>query len=162
MLIYVYVFRFRNLIIMGGLVLATIVYRTLTKDDSSDVLSFWSNTHGVRLQKNGEDSEAGISAYLDRNPGFSFIAECDGQIVGAILCGHDGRRGFVYHLAVDRANRRMGIGKKLLRLSVEQLKANNIKKCVLFILKENDIGEAFYKSLLWKEDDKVKIYAKVI
>jgi ribosomal protein S18 acetylase RimI-like enzyme len=142
--------------------LVNVVYRALNKEDCKDVLSFWSNAPGVRLHKNGEDSVAGISAYLDRNPGFSFIAECDGQIVGAILCGHDGRRGYIHHLAVDSGYRRMGIGKKLLRLSVEQLKASNIKKTVLFLLKENDIGETFYKTLLWKEEDSVKIFAKVL
>ena len=141
--------------------MTNIVYRALTKDDCQEVLRFWSNAPGVRLHKNGEDTVDGISAYLDRNPGFSFVAESEGRIVGAILCGHDGRRGYIHHLAVDLAHRRMGIGKKLLRLSVAQLKASNIRKSVLFILKENDVGESFYKSLLWKEEDGVKIYAKV-
>lgn len=142
--------------------MANIAYRSMNKEDCKDVLDFWANSPGVYLHKNGEDTVDGISAYLDRNPGLSFIAELDGQIIGAILCGHDGRRGIIHHLAVDNKYARSGIGKKLLRLSVEQLKANNIKKSMLFVLKENDIGEAFYKSLYWKEEDGVKIFAKVI
>lgn len=142
--------------------MVNIMYRSLKKEDIKNVLDFWDNSPGVYLHKNGEDTLDGISIYLDRNPGFSFIAEVDGQIVGAILCGHDGRRGIIHHLAVDNKYARSGIGKKLLRLSIEQLRANHIKKSMLFILKENDIGESFYKSLYWKEEDGVKVYAKVI
>lgn len=138
------------------------VYRSMNKDDCKAVLKFWAESPGVHLQKNGEDTADGISAFLERNPGFSFIAELDGNIIGAVLCGHDGRRGCIYHLAVDTTYRRSGIGRKLLRLSVEQLKASNIKKGFLCVLKENDIGEAFYKSLYWKEENGVKLFAKVI
>ena len=142
--------------------MVNVAYRTMNKEDCEAVLHFWANTPGVRLHKNGEDTVDGICAYLGRNPGLSFVAELDDQVIGAILCGHDGRRGIIHHLAVDSKYRRTGIGKKLLRLSVEQLKANNIRKSMLFVLKENDIGEAFYKSLYWKEEDGVKIFAKVI
>jgi Acetyltransferases len=79
-----------------------------------------------------------------------------------ILCGHDGRRGLIHHLGVDIRYRRLGIGKKLMQISLGQLKAQGIKKCTLFVLKGNDIGESFYKSLQWKEEDIVKIYAKVL
>ena len=142
--------------------MVNIIYRLFSKEDCGEVLDFWANTAGVRLHKNGEDTVEGISAYLERNPGFSFVALNEDKIVGAILCGHDGRRGIIHHLAVDSRYRKLGIGKKLLRLSLEQLKASNIKKSMLFILKENDIGEAFYRSLYWKEEDSVKVYAKVI
>lgn len=142
--------------------MVNIAYRPFCRDDCREALEFWANVPGVQLHKNGEDSIEGIAAYLERNPGFSFVAVSGGQIVGAILCGHDGRRGIIHHLAVDSRFRRQGIGKRLLRLSVEQLKACNIKKSFLFVLKENDIGEAFYKSLYWREEDGVKIYAKII
>ena len=142
--------------------LVNIVYRTFTAEDCRKALDFWANAPGVQLHKNGEDTVEGLTAYLKRNPGCSFIAEREGEMVGAILCGHDGRRGIIHHLAVDTRYRRLGIGKKLMRLSLEQLKAEGIKKSLLFVLKENDLGEAFYRSLFWKEEGSVKIYAKVI
>lgn len=142
--------------------MVNVTYRTFTREDCREVLAFWANVPGVHLQKNGEDTVEGITAYLERNPGFSFVAVYEGKVIGAILCGHDGRRGIIHHLAVDSRYRRLGIGKKLLRLSLEQLRASNIKKSFLFVLEENDIGEAFYKSLYWKEEDGVKVYAKVI
>lgn len=139
-----------------------IVYRTFKTEDCAKVLDFWATAPGVQLQKNSDDTVEGLTAYLNRNPGCSFIAERDGEIVGVILCGHDGRRGLIHRLAVDSRCRRLGIGKKLLRLSLEQLKAAGIKKSILFILKENDIGEAFSRSLFWKEESSVKVYGKVI
>lgn len=142
--------------------MVNITYRVMTEKDCREVLEFWANTPGVQLYRNGDDTVEGITAYLARNPGFSFVAVHEGRIVGAILCGHDGRRGLIHHLAVDSSFRRAGIGKRLLRLAVEQLRACGIKKGLLFVLKENDIGEAFYKSLYWKEEDGVKVYGKAI
>lgn len=139
-----------------------VTYRTFSKEDCKEVIDFWANAPSVRLRKNGEDTIEGITAYLERNPGTSFVAVRDGAIIGAILCGHDGRRGYIYHLAVESSCRRSGIGKKLLRLALEQLKTNNIKKSAVFILRENNIGETFYKSLLWKEENRVKVFAKII
>jgi len=135
--------------------------RLMTPEDHRDVLELWSGTPGIGLNSI-DDAPEGIRKYLERNPSSCFVALEDGVLAGAILCGHDGRRGIIHHLAVDSRFRRQGIGKRLLRLSVEQLKACNIKKSFLFVLKENDIGEAFYKSLYWREEDGVKIYAKII
>lgn len=79
------------------------------------------------MHSNGEDSIYGITAYLERNPGFSFVAKYNGKIIGAVMCGHDGRRGLLHHLAVDNQFRKMGIGKTLLQMSLEQLGKINIK-----------------------------------
>lgn len=142
--------------------MVNVTYRAMTDEDCREVLEFWANTPGVQLHRNGDDTVEGITAYLARNPGFSFVAVHEGRIVGAILCGHDGRRGLIHHLAVDSRFRRAGIGKRLLRLAVEQLRTCGIRKSLLFVLKENDIGEAFYKSLYWKEEDGFKVYGKAI
>ncbi len=139
-----------------------VTYRPFAEEDCAQALEFLAGLPGVRLHKNGEDTVDGIIAYLERNPGMSFVAIADGEIVGTILCGHDGRRGYIHHLAVDRRHEKKGVGKKLVLLATEQLKACNIKKSAVFVLKENDIGEAFYKSLRWKEENNVKIYAKTI
>lgn len=139
-----------------------LTYQLFCKEDCKEVLEFWSNIPGIYLHNNGEDSIEGITAFLERNPSCSFTARLDNKIIGAIMCGHDGRRGLIHHLAVDTQYRRLGIGKKLLQLSIEQLQAIGIKKCALFVLNGNNLGEAFYKSLDWKEENIVKIYAKVL
>jgi ribosomal protein S18 acetylase RimI-like enzyme len=139
-----------------------VTFRTFGKEDCGEALDFLSGLPGIRLHTNGEDTVEGITAYLERNPGLSFVAVCDDRIVGTILCGHDGRRGYIHHLAVDDRFKEKGIGRRLVQLATAQLKACNIRKSAVFVLKENDIGEAFYKSLRWKEENSVKIYAKTI
>ena len=140
----------------------SISYHPFTEQDCLEVLSLWANTPGVHLHDNGEDSLEGILAYLERNPGLSFIAKHAGKIVGAVICGHDGRRGLVHHLAVDLQFRKIGIGKTLLQMCIEQLREVKIKKCLLFVLKDNAEAEAFYRSLRWQEETIVKVYATVI
>ncbi len=142
--------------------MSDVTYRPFAKEDCKEALTFLSGLAGVRLHKNGEDTVEGITAYLERNPGFSFVAEYDNKIIGTVLCGHDGRRGYIHHLAVDSRFKKKGIGKMLIHMAVEQLKASNIKKSAVFVLKENDIGEAFYKSLLWREEARVKMFVKVL
>lgn len=150
------------LCLKGGIFLTNIIYRNFYKEDCQQVLDFWSGIPGICLHNNGEDSIDGITAYLERNPSCSYVATINDKIIGAILCGHDGRRGLIHHLGVDIQYRRLGIGKKLMQMSLEQLRTHGIKKCALFVLKDNDIGEAFYKSLQWKEENIVKILAKVL
>lgn len=139
----------------------TIVYNTLESDCIDEVLAFWKHTHGVHLHENGEDTKEGIEAYLLRNPNCSFIARDNNEIVGAILCGHDGRRGFINHLGVCVAYRRMGIATHLLELVQNVLTQNNIKKGALFVLNDNEAGQLFYKAIGWNEEDIVKIFSKV-
>ena len=140
----------------------SISYDLFTKKECQEVLSLWRNTPGVHLHDNGEDSVEGIIAYLERNPGLSFVARRAGKIVGAVICGHDGRRGIVHHLAVDLQFRKMGIGKTLLQMCIEQLREIKIKKCLLFVLKDNIEAETFYRSLHWQEETIVKVYTTVI
>ncbi|VBB05691.1 acyl-coa n-acyltransferase [Lucifera butyrica] len=139
-----------------------VTYYSFRKEDCQEVLNLWLNIPGIHLHSNGEDSIEGIAAYLERNQGCSFVAKYDGKIIGAVMCGHDGRRGFIHHLAVDNKFRRMEIGKTLVQISLEQLRKVSIKKCALFVLKENTEAENFYKSLQWQEEDIVKIYAKIL
>ncbi len=139
-----------------------IEYKELTTDVINEAITFWKNTPGVHLHNNGEDTNEGIAAYLLRNPGCSFIAEDSGKIIGAVLSGHDGRRGFINHLGVSPEYRRQGIGSHLLMLSEEAFKKNGIHKCALFVLKENTDGQEFYEKIGWKEEDIVKVYCDII
>lgn len=112
--------------------------------DYAAVLSLWQAAEGVEIAEG--DTRADIDAYLRRNPALSRIAELDGKIVGAVLCGHDGRRGLIYHLAVAPAARGKGVGRQLIKECVEGLKAAGIKRALILVEKENWGGRAFWIS----------------
>lgn len=135
----------------------TINYHTFTKEACDEVLTLWRNTEGIRLHENGEDTVEGITSYLERNPGYSFIAKYNNKIIGALICGHDGRRGFIHHLAVDMQFQKKNIGKTLIQMSLDQLKKVNIHKCMLFVLNENEKAISFYTHLNWQHENIIKV-----
>ena len=104
----------------------------------------WIDTPGMGLNAL-DDSKEGIERYLNRNPDTSFVAEDDKQIVGSILSGHDGRRGFIYHTAVSVTMRNQGIGSALVEASVDALKNNGINKIALVVFSENIEGNVFWE-----------------
>ena len=93
-----------------------------------------------------DDSPEGIEKYLKRNPSTSFVATCDGKVVGVILCGHDGRRGIIQHACVSPDYRRLGIGNKLVELALGALKEEGINKVLLVAFKKNEGGNAFWEA----------------
>ena len=121
--------------------------RQMVLADYDAVLTLWEATPGVDVAVG--DERAQIAGFLDRNPGLSLVAESGGRIVGAVLCGHDGRRGYVHHLAVDVAARRSGLGLRLVEMCLDGLRAAGIGKCHLFIRRDNDIGRAFWVATGW-------------
>ena len=94
---------------------------------------------------NLDDSPAGIARYLRRNPNTCFAAEEEGELVGVILSGHDGRRAFIYHLAVAENFQRRGIGSALLQAALEALRAEGIHKAALVVMARNHKGNAFWE-----------------
>lgn len=116
-------------------------------ENYDEVLSLWQRCEGIGLSE--ADSRQNIRKYLERNPGMSFIAKGQGRIVGAALCGHDGRRGCLHHLAVLPEYRRCGIGKKLADRCLRALQEAGIQKCHLFVFKNNDDGLQFWKKIGW-------------
>lgn len=113
----------------------------------NEVFALWQQCEGVGL--NDADSRESTRAYLRRNPGMSFVAVAGGRIVGAILAGHDGRRGFLHHLAVHPGFRRRGVGRRLVDHCLEALHAARIGKAHLFVFNANSDGIAFWKSAGW-------------
>lgn len=99
------------------------------------VLNLWMQCEGIGLSDS--DSKENIQSYLNRNPGMSFIAVIDNKIVGAVLAGHDGRRGYIHHLAVLPNHRRQGIGGLLLKNSLSKLKDSGILKCHILLFNNN-------------------------
>ncbi|MCR5790103.1 MAG: GNAT family N-acetyltransferase [Lachnospiraceae bacterium] len=119
-------------------------YRTMTIDDYEAAYDLWIKC-GNGLN-NKDDSREGIEKYLNRNPNMSFVAVLEGEVVGVILCGHDGRRGIIQHACVSPDHRRMGIGKKLVDLALDALKKEEINKVLLVAFKKNEGGNAFWES----------------
>jgi len=118
--------------------------RQLTIADYDAVYSFWMNTPGMGLN-DIDDSREGIAKYLARNPHTCFVAIEQERIVGVILSGHDGRRGYIYHTAVDAALRKRGIGTALLNAAMDALKSEGISKVALVVFKNNSIGNEFWE-----------------
>lgn len=124
--------------------------RTMTMDDYDEVFKLWSKIKGFAI-RSIDDSRIGVERFLKRNPTTSVVAIEDGKVVGAILCGHDGRRGCLYHVCVDPDYRLRGIGKSMVVRCMEALQAEQISKVSLIAFSENDIGNAFWHTIGWTE-----------
>ncbi len=121
--------------------------RSLTMADYEVVLRLWRESEGVGL---GESDERGpIKSFLARNPGLSRVALDGTGIVGAVLCGHDGRRGYLHHLAVAKSHRKQGIGKALVAACLADLARLAIPKCNIFLFADNQEGGAFWERNGW-------------
>lgn len=131
--------------------------RTMTIEDYSGVYALWMSIKGFAI-RSVDDSEAGVAAFLKRNPTTSVVAEEDGKIVGAILCGHDGRRGCMYHVCVAEEYRMRGIGRKMVVMAMEALKKERINKVSLIAFTQNDIGNAFWKRIGWTKREDLNYY----
>lgn len=118
--------------------------RTMTIQDYPGVYQLWLDTPGMGLNTT-DDSQEGIERYLRRNPTTCFVAEKDGVIVGVILSGHDGRRGYIHHTAVRLSMREGGIGTALLEHALSALAAEGIHKVALVVFEKNQIGNAFWE-----------------
>ena len=122
--------------------------RTMTMEDYDGVYALWTKIRGFGL-RSVDDSREGIDRFLKRNPATSVVAVEDGKVVGSILCGHDGRRGCLYHVCVDEDYRRRGIGKAMVVRAMEELKREHINKVCLIAFTRNDIGNAFWNTIGW-------------
>ena len=122
--------------------------RTMTIEDYDGVRALWMRISGFAI-RSIDDSRAGVERFLRRNPSTSVVAEEDGRIVGSILCGHDGRRGCLYHVCVHRDYRMRGIGKAMVVYAMNALKAEEISKVSLIAFTKNDIGNAFWNRIGW-------------
>lgn len=120
--------------------------RLMTIADYEKVYSVWTSSKGMGLN-NLDDSKEGISKFLERNSQTCFVAETDSKIVGAILIGHDGRRGYIYHTAVFDKYQKQGIGKALVEAGINALKEIGINKVALVVFDKNIAGNLFWEKL---------------
>lgn len=131
--------------------------REMKADDYEQVYKLWMGIKGFAI-RSIDDSKEGVERFIKRNPGISVVAEEDGKIVGAILCGHDGRRGCLYHVCVDENYRLRGIGKAMVVYCMEALSREKISKVSLIAFTENDIGNAFWKEIGWFQRQDLNYY----
>lgn len=128
--------------------------------DYQNIISLWKNCAGIGLSS--ADSKANMQSYLRRNPGMSFVAKYQNEIIGAALCGHDGRRGYLHHLAVHPDYRNQGIGRSLVERCVSALQRMGIQKCHLFIFNSNIEGIQFWEKIGWSPRNDLGIVSKEI
>lgn len=135
--------------------------RTMTTADYEGVHDLWMTIKGFAI-RSIDDSKEGVDRFLRRNPETSVVAVADEQVVGAILCGHDGRRGCLYHVCVHEGYRMRGIGKAMVVFCMEKLKAEQISKVSLIAFTANDIGNAFWKQIGWTKREDLNYYDFVL
>jgi len=138
----------------------TVIIRLMKPEDLSAVLALWLSTPGIGL--NESDTPERLMAYLQRNPGHSFVATESGTIIGAVLCGNDGRRGSLNHLAVAAKWQRHGIGTALVERCLMALEAQAITKCNIFVYANNQAGQEFWASQGWKTRPDLLLLQKVL
>ncbi len=125
-----------------------VTVREFTMADYEAAYSLWEGAEGIGLSE--ADSRKNIGSFLDRNLGMSFVAMKAGRLVGAVLCGNDGRRGFLHHLAVSPDHRRSGVGRALVDRCLGALSVAGMRKCHIFVLVDNLEGERFWESIGWE------------
>lgn len=133
----------------------------MSSADYDEAFSLWTGTEGMGL-RSLDDSREGISSFLRRNPGTSYICRAEGRIIGTILCGHDGRRGSIYHAVVHEDFRRQGIGEKLVEKALSSLDKEGIRKAGLVCFADNEKGNEFWETLGFSKRDDLIYRNRVI
>jgi ribosomal protein S18 acetylase RimI-like enzyme len=123
--------------------------RPMVEEDIPAAVALWQGLPGIGLRD--ADSPPALARYLRRNPGCSFMATAAGELVGVSLAGHDGRRGYLHHVAVRPDARLRGTGRRLVEACVEALKAEGIEKVNFWVKADNAAGLAFWKRLGGRE-----------
>ncbi len=123
--------------------------REFFTDDYDAAIRLWRRVEGLEIAE-GDDRE-GLAQFLRRNRGLSRVAIDGAAIVGVALCGHDGRRGHVYHLAVDPAYQRCGLGRRLLDECLNGLRSAGVKRVIIMVADDNQRGAEFWKRQGWEE-----------
>lgn len=135
----------------------SISFRNMTIGDYDELIKLFENTPGISLRD--ADSYNSTKIYLERNPDLSFVAICNNKIIGCLMCGHDGRRGYLQHLLVIPEFRNQGIGKQLVEMCLHKLKEIGILKNHLFVLKSNNVGNKFWNSLGWNLREDINMFS---
>ena len=136
----------------------SVMLRELSTEDYAAAVALWASTPGVVLRE--DDTHEAMARYLERNPGLSFVALDGEMLVGAVLCGEDGRRGYLQHLAVAPAHRGRGIGRSLVASCLEGLRRRGISRCHLFVVLDNEAGAEFWRSGGWRQREDLLLFSR--
>lgn len=134
-----------------------VTIRPMTRNDYANVYKLWMTIKGFGI-RSIDDSEEGVGRFLKRNPKTSMVALDGERVVGAILCGHDGRRGCFYHVCVHADYRKQGIGKAMAVACMRALQEEQINKVCLIAFKSNEVGNRFWKSVGWTFREDLNYY----
>ena len=135
-----------------------IIIREFKAEDYEKAYALWQTIHGFAM-RSIDDSYEGVIKFLDRNPGCSVVAETkEGDIIGTILCGHDGRRASFYHVCVRENYRRKGVGKRMVVRCMKELEKLKVNKISLVAFKSNELGNSFWHGEGWIEREDINMY----
>ena len=134
--------------------------REMKIEDYEKAFALWQRSEGLGLSE--ADTRANVERFLARNPSLCLVAEDGGELVGTALCGHDGRRGYLHHLAVAPDHRRQGLGRALAEKCLAGLKAQGITKCHLFVLGNNAPAIDFWKRLGFASRPDINLMSRAI
>lgn len=127
-----------------------VTIRPMVEEDIPAALRLWQGVSGIGLRD--ADNPQSLARYLARNPGVSSVAVADGnELVGVSLAGHDGRRGYLHHVAVAASSQKQGVGRRLVEACLKALLLEGIEKVHLFVKADNEPGKAFWDHLGWRE-----------
>ena len=125
------------------------VTREFVIEDYDAAFQLWQRVEGLEIAEG--DEKEGVAQFLVRNSGLSRVATDGSTIVGVVMCGHDGRRGHIYHLAVDPAYRRYGLGRRLVKECLERLRTVGIVRAIIQVADYNLGGAEFWKRAGWED-----------
>jgi N-acetylglutamate synthase len=128
-----------------------ITTRNFVTDDYDAAVALWTKVEGVEIAEG--DAREDIEGYLQRNPDLSRVAEAGSKLVGAVLCGHDGHRGHIYHLAVEPEYQRKGVGELLLNECLAGLRRVGLKRVIILVSRTNAAGRSFWLGRGWEDID---------
>jgi ribosomal protein S18 acetylase RimI-like enzyme len=127
----------------------SVTTRELRIDDYDAVVALWNSVDEIEVAEG--DAKEEIAVYLKRNPGLSRVAEDPDGIMGTVLCGHDGRRGLIHHLAVAPRSRGQGIGQRLVAECVAGLRRAGLKRALIFVAQDNAAARSFWLRNNWED-----------
>lgn len=136
------------------------IYRKIQKSDYDQINELWQSIDGLGISES--DSEENITQFIENNPHLNYLCENKESVLGTILCGNDGRRGYIYHVAVRKDFQGKGIGKKLTDIALSKLQEQGIKKCHLFVYVDNEKGINFWNANGWEKREDLHLFSKNI
>ena len=129
--------------------------RAFRIDDYEAAVQLWSRVEGVEIAEGDLPEE--IEQFLSQNRDLSRVAQDGDKIVGAVLCGHDGRRGYIYHLAVEPAYQQRGLARKLIAECLDGLRRAKLRRVLILVAADNPVGQTFWRRCGWEDVPEVNV-----